>query len=77
MYTKTQFCQRFRMQKDIFIRIVETLSNHNDYITLRLDRTQRRGLSPFQKCITTICILAYDSLADCVMDIFKLVKELK
>ena len=33
---------------------------------MRSDVVGRMGLSPLQKCIVAICILAYESLADCM-----------
>ena len=54
------------MQKPLFLRIVEVLSNHGSYFQMRSDASSKMGLSPLQKCIATIHILAYGSLADSV-----------
>ena len=50
----------------MFLRIVDTLNNYDEYFQMRVDVLCRKGLSPWQKCTTTIRILAYGSLADSV-----------
>ena len=54
------------MSQQLFIRIVIALSNHDEYFQMRYDVVGRMDLSPLQKCIATIRILAYGSPADCV-----------
>ena len=54
------------MWRQLFIQIVNALSNHDECFQIRYDVDGRMGLSPLQKCTTTICILAYRSPADCV-----------
>nr|KYP45380.1 hypothetical protein KK1_033087 [Cajanus cajan] len=66
MYTRTQFRRRFRMRKHVFLRIITTLTNHDEYFRTRIDATRRRGLSPLQKCTAALRILAYGSPADSV-----------
>jgi hypothetical protein len=68
VYTEEQFRRRFRMRKDVFLRIVEALGNHDAYFLMRSDATGRMGLSPLQKCTAAIRILAYGSPADSVDD---------
>jgi len=50
----------------LFLRIIDTLRNHYPYFQIRFDAFGRRGLSPLQKCIATIRILAYGSPIDSV-----------
>ena len=66
IYTETQFWRRFQMWWQLFIRIVNALSSHNEYFQMRYDVVGRMGLSPLQKCTATICILACESPANCV-----------
>ncbi|KAH1189881.1 hypothetical protein GmHk_20G057563 [Glycine max] len=66
IYTETQFQCRFRMWRQLFIRIFNALSNHNEYFQMRPIAIGRMGLSPLQKCTAAIRILAYKSLVDCV-----------
>ncbi|CAK8575481.1 unnamed protein product [Lathyrus sativus] len=68
VYTEAQFRRRFRMRRHVFLRIVETLGNHDEYFQRRIDVVGRMGLSPLQKCTTALRILAYGSPADSVDD---------
>jgi len=45
IYTNEMFRRRFRMNKPLFLRIVETLSNWDPYFTRRVDATDRDGHS--------------------------------
>jgi len=54
------------MRRQLFIQIVNTLSNHNEYFQMRYDVVGRIGLPPLQKCTAVIRILAYGSPTDCV-----------
>ncbi|XP_020992129.1 uncharacterized protein LOC107475101 [Arachis duranensis] len=66
VYNADIFRQRFRMRRDVFLRIVDALSNVYPYFQQRVDATGRRGLSPLQKCTTAIRMLAYGVGADAV-----------
>ena len=68
VYTETQFRRRFRMRKDVFLRIVQALGNHDAYFQMRPDAIGRMSLSPLQKCTAAIRMLAYGSPADYVDD---------
>src|ERR1044072_1338602 len=50
----------------MFLRIVEALGNHDEYFQQRVDAARRKGLSPLQKCIGALRMLAYGSSADSV-----------
>ena len=58
--------RRFRMNKPLFLRIVDTLSNQIPYFQQRRDATGRLGLSGLQKCTTAIRMMAYGCAADAV-----------
>ncbi|CAN1142863.1 hypothetical protein LINPERPRIM_LOCUS26223, partial [Linum perenne] len=51
-------------KKELFLRIVESLSNYSKYFRPRVDATNKQGFSPIQKCTTAIRQLAYDTPAD-------------
>ncbi|PNY09207.1 ribosomal protein [Trifolium pratense] len=51
------------MHRHVFLRIVSTLENHDEYFQMRVNATSKMGLSPLQKCIAAIRMLAYGSLA--------------
>ncbi|XP_072148025.1 uncharacterized protein [Setaria viridis] len=72
IFTDEMFRRRFRMNKPLFLRIVETLSNWDPYFTRRVDATGREGHSPLQKCTAAIRMLAYGSPADQLDDVLKI-----
>ncbi|XP_010689464.1 uncharacterized protein LOC104903164 [Beta vulgaris subsp. vulgaris] len=54
------------MRKELFIRIVNALENHYDYFTQRVDALGRSSLTPLQKCVAIIRLLAYGVASDAV-----------
>ena len=66
IYIEAQFWHRFQIRRQLFIWIVNTLINHDEYFQMRSDVVGRMGLSPLQKCTASICMLAYRSPADYV-----------
>ena len=54
------------MRRQLFIRIVNALGNHDEYSQMRPNIVGRIGLSQLQKWTATIHILAYGSPTDCV-----------
>ncbi|XP_020254737.1 uncharacterized protein LOC109831745 [Asparagus officinalis] len=52
------------MQRPLFLRIVDSLSNYDTYFTQRRNSAGKRGLSPIQKCTAAIRMLAYGVAAD-------------
>uniref|UniRef100_A0A0D3DUP2 DDE Tnp4 domain-containing protein n=1 Tax=Brassica oleracea var. oleracea TaxID=109376 RepID=A0A0D3DUP2_BRAOL len=54
------------MNKSLFVRIVDRLSNEVQFFRKKQDVTERLGLSALQKCTTAICVLAYGSALDAV-----------
>ena len=63
-YTQDMFRRRFRMNKPLFLRIVDRLSTEVPYFQQRRDATGRNGLSPLQKCTAAIRMLAYGQSGD-------------
>jgi hypothetical protein len=57
------------MNRPLFLRIVEELGKWSPYFTARVDCMGREGMSPLQKCIDDIRMMAYgtptDELDDC------------
>ncbi|XP_047951342.1 uncharacterized protein LOC125196764 [Salvia hispanica] len=58
------FHRRFRMSRDLFLRIVHTLEGHDEYFQYREDGIGRPGLTPLQKCTVAIRQLAYGTTSD-------------
>ncbi|XP_024006490.1 uncharacterized protein LOC112083000 [Eutrema salsugineum] len=65
-YPPDTFKRRFRMNKDLFMRIVDRLSNEVLYFKQRRNAIGRLGLSPLQKCTAAIRMMAYGTTADAV-----------
>ena len=66
------FRRRFRMSKELFMRIVHALSENVPFFRQRREATGRLGLSPLQKCMAAVRLLAYGSGADTVDEYLRL-----
>ncbi|XP_042408037.1 uncharacterized protein LOC121997600 [Zingiber officinale] len=64
VYHDEIFRRRFRMRRELFLRIVNALENHSTIFQQRDDAVRRKGLSPLQKCTAAIHQLAYGVPAD-------------
>ena len=71
-YPENFFRRRFRMNKSLFMRIVDRLSNEVQYFQQTQDGLGRSSLSPLQKCTAAIRVLAYGSAADAVDEYLRL-----
>ncbi|XP_018474045.1 uncharacterized protein LOC108845314 [Raphanus sativus] len=63
-YQTEMFRRRFRMNKPLFLRIVERLSTDVPYFQQRRNGHGRYGLSALQKCTAAIRMLAYGQSGD-------------
>ena len=66
VYPPHFFRIRYCMRRSLFLRIVDTLGQHNPYFSQRSDALHRVGLSPLQKCTASLRLLAYGAAADSV-----------
>ncbi|XP_013695575.2 putative nuclease HARBI1 isoform X1 [Brassica napus] len=71
-YPENLFRRRFRMNKPLFMRIVDRLSNEVEFFRQKRDALGRLSLSPLQKSTTAIRVLAYGSAADVVDEYLRL-----
>ena len=71
-YPENLFRQRFRMNKPLFMHIVDRLSNEVQFFRQQKDGLGRLGLSTLQKCTATIRLLAYGTAADTVDEYLRL-----
>ncbi|XP_024008877.1 putative nuclease HARBI1 [Eutrema salsugineum] len=71
-YPSIVFRRRFRMNKPLFMRIVDRLSQEVPYFQQRRNATGRLGLSALQKCTTAIRMMAYGCAADAVDEYLRL-----
>uniref|UniRef100_A0A0D3CC35 DDE Tnp4 domain-containing protein n=1 Tax=Brassica oleracea var. oleracea TaxID=109376 RepID=A0A0D3CC35_BRAOL len=71
-YSQNLFRRRFRMNKPLFMHIVDRLSNEVEFFRQKKDCLGRLSLSPLQKCTAAILVLAYGSVADTVDEYLRL-----
>ncbi|XP_048633743.1 putative nuclease HARBI1 isoform X2 [Brassica napus] len=71
-FSSDQFRRRFRMNKELFLRLVHSLSECFSFFQQRRDATGRLGLSALQKCTAAIRLLAYGTAADAVDEYLRL-----
>ncbi|XP_010693615.2 uncharacterized protein LOC104906544 [Beta vulgaris subsp. vulgaris] len=64
VYSARLFRRRFRMQRHVFLRIMESVVASDVWFTQKRDATGQLGLSPLQKCTAAIRMLAYRVAAD-------------
>ncbi|XP_019182762.1 PREDICTED: uncharacterized protein LOC109177765 isoform X1 [Ipomoea nil] len=64
IYPEDMFRRRFRMRKQLVLRIVDALQSRSDYFQQKANASNKKGLSPLQKCTSAIYQLAYGSPAD-------------
>ncbi|XP_058783265.1 uncharacterized protein LOC131657937 [Vicia villosa] len=71
-YNDAMFRRRYRMKKNVFLRIVGDLSSSDNYFTQRVDAANKEGISPLAKCTTAMRMLAYGVAADAVDEYIKI-----
>ncbi|WZZ24153.1 hypothetical protein YC2023_007554 [Brassica napus] len=71
-YPDNLFRRRFRMNKPLFMKIVDRLSNEMEFFQQKQDGLGRLGLSTLQKCTAAIRVLAYGHAADAVDEYLRL-----
>jgi hypothetical protein len=64
IYTDYQFCRRFRMQRGLFLQIVNDVEQHDTYFTHRADALGNLGLRGIQKITASLQILVYGGSHD-------------
>uniref|UniRef100_A0A0D3BEL7 DDE Tnp4 domain-containing protein n=1 Tax=Brassica oleracea var. oleracea TaxID=109376 RepID=A0A0D3BEL7_BRAOL len=71
-FSSQLFRRRFRMNKELFLRLVHGLSERFPCFQQRRDATGRWGLTALQKCTAAIRLLAYGTAADTVDEYLRL-----
>uniref|UniRef100_A0A0D3AYB5 DDE Tnp4 domain-containing protein n=1 Tax=Brassica oleracea var. oleracea TaxID=109376 RepID=A0A0D3AYB5_BRAOL len=71
-YPENFFRRRFRMNKPLFMHIVDRLSTEVDFFRQKTDGIGRLGLSALQKCTAVIRILSYGTATDTVDEYLRL-----
>nr|VDD50388.1 unnamed protein product [Brassica oleracea] len=71
-YPENLFRRRFRMNRRLFMHIVDRFSNEVQFFRQKKDGRGRLGLSTLQKCTAAIRVLAYGTAADTVDEYLRL-----
>ena len=66
VYDETLFRRRFHLSRPLFLRILHTLQQHNDYFVQRRNAANTVGLSDEQKMTVALRMLAYGMSADSI-----------
>jgi hypothetical protein len=64
IYDALYFRHRFRMRRQLFVRIVDAVTEQDPHFVQRPDAIGALGLSPLQKCTVAMRMLAYGASAD-------------
>ncbi|KAL3337867.1 hypothetical protein AABB24_030157 [Solanum stoloniferum] len=66
------FRRRYRMSRNLFLRIVDAIKDHDMYFEQRIDALGRFGLSTLQKITAVFRMLAYGLPADAIDEYVKI-----
>lgn len=75
VYDSKTFRRRFRMNRDLFVKIVDAVEQHDSWFKYRQDCTRTWSFTPLQKFTAAIRMLAYGSPADQVDEYLRMSKE--
>ncbi|XP_073067190.1 uncharacterized protein [Primulina eburnea] len=64
MYGEAMFKRRFRMSRRLFLHIMTSIQEQDNYFVQKADALGRHGLTPYQKITAAMRILAYGVGAD-------------
>ena len=64
VFDNVKFRRRFRMRRELFVRIVDSVTAFDSYFVQKRDGLGRLGLSSLHKCTAAIRMLAYGVVAD-------------
>ncbi|KAG2208078.1 hypothetical protein INT47_010440 [Mucor saturninus] len=72
VYGEKEFRRRFRMRKNVFLRIVDAITEHNPYFQRTPNAAGKMGLHPLQKATAALRQLCYGVSADTVDEYLRL-----
>jgi hypothetical protein len=75
VYPPNYFRRRYRMRRQLFLRIMHRLGEYSPYFTQKEDACNRHGLSPLQKCTAALRLLAYGGAADSIDEYLELARS--
>ncbi|XP_051229440.1 uncharacterized protein [Lolium perenne] len=70
-----EFWPRFRMNKDMFLKIVHDVTEYDTYFTAKKDCTGLWGFTSIQKCTVAIRCLAYGAPPDTANDYLRMTES--
>ena len=74
-HTPKEFGRRFRMNKDLFMKIVFGVREYDDYFMSKQDCTGLWGFSSIQKCTAAMRCLAYGAPPDTANDYLRMAES--
>jgi hypothetical protein len=75
MYNEKFFRRRFRMSRNLFLRIVEGVKAHDDYFRQRPNAIGLLSATALQKVVGSVCMLAYDVPADSMDEVVRIAES--
>ncbi|KAK2634113.1 hypothetical protein Ddye_028905 [Dipteronia dyeriana] len=76
-YTSKHFRHRFRMDVELVKKILLAIGNYDDYFTQKVDAVGKDGLSPLQKMIAAMRMLAYGCPDDILAEMINRMKQVQ
>ncbi|XP_073045580.1 uncharacterized protein [Primulina eburnea] len=72
MYNESMFKRRFLMSRRLFLRIMESVQQHDNYFVQKVNALGRPRLYPYQKITAAIRIIAYGMASDSMDEYIKI-----
>jgi hypothetical protein len=72
--TLKEFRWRFRIKKELFMRIVQGVREYNDYFKYKKDCTGKWGFMSVRKCTAALRCIAYGAPPDSTVDYLRISK---
>ncbi|XP_052627250.1 uncharacterized protein LOC111920503 [Lactuca sativa] len=76
VYGAKDFKRRFRLNRDVFLRIANALESRYEFFQLRYDARGRRGFTTLQKCVATIRLMAMGESPDAMDDYMRMYERI-
>jgi hypothetical protein len=73
--TPKEFRRRFRMNKELFMKIVQGVREYDDYFKYKKDGTRKWGFTSVQKCTAALWCIAYGAPSDTSVDYLRMTES--
>jgi hypothetical protein len=74
--TPKEFCRRFRMNKELFMKMVQRVREYDDYFKYKTDCTRKWGFMSVQKWTAALQCIAYGGPSDTSVDYLQIAKSI-